>query len=74
MNSTKNVKGDRKMLKVTYTHPTVDYYKDDEEETSDYMKELITCSKCEKETPRKDLYWKAGGCAYTDICKVCVKN
>lgn len=43
----------------------------DEEETSDYMKELITCSGCEKETPRKDLVWKAGGYAYIDSCKEC---
>lgn len=40
---TKNVKGDRK-LKVC------------QEEEDCYMKELIICSKCEIETPRKDLY------------------
>jgi hypothetical protein len=38
---------------------------DEEEETNDYMKELITCFRCEQKIQRKDLY------SCTNVCKEC---
>ena len=43
-----------------------------EEIESEYMLELIECSRCNIPTPRKDLCWNTG--SYTDTCERCAKS